>query len=269
MNRRDVLRTGTIALASTSLSAVGLSSAMRPARAQASAQWRHGLSLFGDIKYPADFKHFDYVSPTAPKGGAVRQIAIGTYDNLNIVVSGVKGNFAGPVFFVYETLMAASLDEVSTEYGLLAEAVSFPADFSSVTYRLRAAARWHDDKPVTPDDVIFSLEAFKKNHPQYAAYYRHVIKAEKTGERDITFTFDSAGNRELPQIVGQLRVLPKHWWEGADEAGKKRDVTATMLEKPLGSGAYRVKGVRARPHRRARTGQGLLGQGSARECRPR
>jgi microcin C transport system substrate-binding protein len=239
LNRRDVLKTGTIALASTSLSAIGLKPAV--AQAAAGAQWRHGLSLFGDIKYPADFKHFDYVNPTAPKGGAVRQIAIGTYDNFNIVVSGVKGNFGGPVFFVYETLMAPALDEVSTEYGLLAESVSYPADFSSVTYRLRAAAKWHDGKPVTPDDVIFSLDVFKKNHPQYAAYYRHVTKTEATGERDVTFTFDSAGNRELPQIVGQLRVLPKHWWEGSDEAGKKRDVTATMLEKPLGSGAYRVR----------------------------
>ena len=94
---------------------------------------------------------------------------------------------------------------------------------------------------MTPDDVIFSLEAFKKHHPQLSAYYRHVTKAERTGERDITFTFDGPGNRELPQIVGQLNVLPKHWWEGTDASGKKRDVGATTLEPPLGCGAYRVK----------------------------
>ena len=117
--------------------------------------------------------------------------------------------------------MADALDEVSTEYGLLAEAVSHPLDFSSVTYRLRAAAKWHDGKPVTVDDVIFTLETFKKHHPQYAAYYRHVTKAEKTGEREVTFTFDRPGNRELPQIVGQLYVLPKHWWEGTDASGKQ------------------------------------------------
>ena len=117
--------------------------------------------------------------------------------------------------------MAPALDEVSTEYGLLAEAVSHPDDFSSVTYRLRAEAKWHDGKPVTPEDVIFSLEAFKKHSPQLSAYYRHVVKAEKTGERDITFTFDRPGNRELPQIVGQLNVLPKHWWEGTDAQGKQ------------------------------------------------
>ncbi len=110
--------------------------------------------------------------------------------------------------------MTPSQDEVSTEYGVLAEAVSHPDDFSSVTYRLRPQARWHDGKPVTPEDVIFSLDAFKKYHPQYSAYYRHVVKAEKVGERDIKFTFDAPGNRELPQIVGQLTVLPKHWWEG-------------------------------------------------------
>ena len=91
------------------------------------------------------------------------------------------------------------------------------------------------------DDVIFSLDAFKKHHPQYSAYYRHVTKAEKTGEREVTFTFDSPGNRELPQIVGQLNVLPKHWWEGTDKAGKKRDVAATTLEPPLGCGAYRSR----------------------------
>jgi microcin C transport system substrate-binding protein len=111
--------------------------------------------------------------------------------------------------------MVSALDEVSTEYGLLAEAVSHPADFASVVYRLRANAKWHDGKPVTVEDVIFSFGAFKKNHPQLSAYYSHVTKAEKTGEREITFTFDGPGNRELPQIVGQLSVLPKHWWEGS------------------------------------------------------
>ena len=124
---------------------------------------------------------------------------------------------------------------------LLAEAVSHPDDFSSATYRLRAEAKWHDGKPVTAEDVIFSLDAFKKHHPQYSAYYRHVVKAEKTGEREIKFTFDAPGNRELPQIVGQLTVLPKHWWEGTDGQGRKRDISATTLEKPLGSGPYRIK----------------------------
>ena len=141
--------------------------------------------------------------------------------------------------------MADAIDEVSTEYGLLAESVKHPPDFSSATYRLRADARWHDGKPVTVDDVIFSLESFKKHHPQYAAYYRHVTKVEKTGERDVTFTFDGPGNRELPLIVGQLYVLPKHWWEGTDANGNKRDIGQTRLEPPLGCGPYRVKSFAA------------------------
>ena len=215
-----------------------------PALAQAATpetNWRHGLSLFNSVKYGPDFKHFDYVNADAPKGGTVRQIALGTFDNFNVVVAGVKGAFGGPAALIYESLTTPAQDEVSTEYGALAEAVSYPDDYSSVIYRLRAQARWHDGKPVTPEDVVFSLEVFKKYHPQYAAYYRHVVKAEKTGDREVKFTFDAPGNRELPQIVGQLTILPKHWWEGSDAKGAKRDISATTLEPPLGSGAYRIK----------------------------
>jgi microcin C transport system substrate-binding protein len=243
ISRRRLLQSAAFAVATPAFGGAFGISATQSAQAQAAteATWRHGLSLFGDIKYPADFKRFDYVNPEAPKGGVIRQIAIGTFDNFNLTVSGVKGAIAGPVAFIYESLSTQSLDEVSTEYGLLAEAMSHPADFSSVTYRLRAQAKWHDGKPVTPDDVIFSLEAFKKYHPQYSAYYRHVMKAEKSGERDVTFTFDAPGNRELPQIVGQLTVMPKHWWEGTNASGSKRDVSATTLEVPLGSGPYKIK----------------------------
>jgi microcin C transport system substrate-binding protein len=241
LSRRSLIRAGAIALTTPAISALEAALPLE-ARAQAPApDWKHGLSLFGELKYPAGFKHFDYVNPNAPRGGVVRQAALGTFDNFNMVVSGVKGQLATGINYTSDTLMAQSLDEVSTEYGLLAEAVSYPDDFSTVTYRLRAEARWHDGKPVTPEDVIFSLEAFKKHHPQYAAYYRHVTKAEKTGERDITFTFDQPGNRELPQIVGQLNVLPKHWWEGTDAQGRKRDISQTTLEPPLGCGAYRIK----------------------------
>ncbi|MGN6460349.1 MAG: extracellular solute-binding protein [Pseudolabrys sp.] len=212
-----------------------------PAAASGAPQWRHALSLFDEIRYPADFKHFDYVNPQAPKGGTARMIAFGTFDNFNRVIAGVKGSFAQGAALISESLTTASMDEVSTEYGQLAEAVSYPADYSTVTYRLRAAARWHDGKPVTVDDVIYSLDVMKKNSPFFGAYYRHVTKAEQTGEREVTFTFDQPGNRELPQIVGQLIVLPKHWWTGKDRNGNPRDVTATTLEPPLGSGPYRIK----------------------------
>ena len=236
LSRRTVLRSSAAALVAPTIPL-----ALNRAAHAEENDWRHALSLFGQLKYPAGFKRFDYVNPEAPKGGAVRLGGFGTFDNFNLVVSGVKGTIAAGINEVYDTLMVASLDEVSTEYGLLAEAVSHPADFSWVKYRLRAEAKWHDGKPVTPEDVIFSLEAFKTNSPMFSGYYRHVVKAEKTGEREVTFTFDSPGNRELPQIVGQLTVLPKHWWEGTDATGKRRDVAATTLEPPLGCGAYRVK----------------------------
>ena len=184
MNRRSLLTSALVAIAAPRLP---LLLGSDPAQAQEKV-WRHGLSLFGNLKYPPGFKQFDYVNATAPKGGAVRQIAIGTFDNFNVVVAGVKGALAIGIDNIYDTLLTPALDEVSGEYGLIAEAVSYPDDFSAASYRLRAEAKWHDGKPVTPDDVIFSFNAFKKYSPQLAAYYRHVVKVEKTGDRELTFT---------------------------------------------------------------------------------
>jgi microcin C transport system substrate-binding protein len=239
LTRRSLVRTGLLAAASPLLSRMPF---LAPARAQGSQrEWRHGLSLFGELKYPAGFKHFDYVNPKAPKGGAVRMIAFGTYDNFNEVVAGLKGSIAMGAGTLSDTLLVSALDEVSTEYGLIAESVSHPPDFASASFRLRAGARFHDGKPITVEDVIFSMEAFRKHNPSMAAYYRHVAKVEQSGEREVTFVFDAPGNREMPVILGQLNVLPKHWWEGTDAAGKKRDVGATTLEPPLGNGAYKIK----------------------------
>ena len=247
LSRRSVLRASVATLVAPALGPLSVGASGEAAAQTASPptaparQWRHGLSLFGEPHYPAGFKHFEYVNPAPPQGGVVRQIAFGTFDNFNLVISGVKGNLASGLELLNESLTTAALDEASTDYCLLAEAVSYPPDRASVTYRLRANARWHDGKPVTPEDVIYSLDTFKTNSPQLRAYYRHVTKAEKTGEREVTFMFDGPGNRELPQIVGQLTVLPKHWWEGTDAKGRKRDVTQTTLEPPLGSGPYRLK----------------------------
>jgi microcin C transport system substrate-binding protein len=241
MNRRSLLKSALLTLATRWLPLPAWTSRAEAQEKAASPVWRHGVSLFGDLKYPAGFKHFDYVNPKAPKGGAACQIALGPFDNFNTVVSGVKGSLVLGIDLIYETLFMPSLDEVSTEYGLLAEAVSFPDDISSATFRLRAEAKWQDGKPVTAEDVIFSFNAFKKSSPQLAASYRQVTKVEKTGDREITFTFDAPGNRKLPQIIGQLTVLPKEWWEGADKDGKKRNVGETTLEPPLGSGPYRIK----------------------------
>ena len=172
---------------------------------------RYATTLIGVPKYGPDFKHFDYVNPNAPKGGSVRLSATGTYDTFNIIP--YKGTKAGGLGLIYDQLMATSLDEPSTEYGQIAEWVSYPADFSSATYKIRDAARWHDGKPITPEDVIFSIDVLKKNNPQYAFYYKNVTSTEKTGEREVTFRFDEKNNRELPQIVGQLTVLPKHFYD--------------------------------------------------------
>jgi microcin C transport system substrate-binding protein len=243
LTRRSVFRAGLLAL-SPLLGRITPPFLAGPARAQATGSepnWRHGLSLFGELKYPAGFKHFDYVNAGAPKGGTVRLIALGTFDNFNEVVAGLKGSIAMGTGLLSDTLMVPSLDEVSTDYGLIAEAVSHPADFSSATFRLRAEARHHDGRPVTAEDVIFSFEAFKKHNPFSAAYYRHVTKVENTGEREVTFVFDAPGNREMPVILGQLNVLPRHWWEAPGGSGKKRDIAATTLEPPLGNGAYRIK----------------------------
>lgn len=204
-------------------------------------EWRHGLSLFGDVKYPPGFEHFEYVNPDAPKGGTFRQSSIGTFDTLNPF--NIKGTPAAGSALIYDSLMTTSLDEPSTEYGQIAEAVKYPEDYSSVTFRLRPEARWHDGQPVTVEDVIWSFETLKKTHPFYNAYYRNVVSAEKTGDNEVTFRFDQAGNRELPQITGQLYVLPRHYWEGTDASGNKRDFAASTLEPPLGSGPYRIKSV--------------------------
>ena len=211
--------------------------------ADAGDQRRHALSLIDTPKYPADYKHFDYVNPEAPKGGSLRLSAIGSFDSLNSVL--FKGAPAAALQLVNETLMQDSLEENSTSYGLIAEWASHPEDYSSVTFKLRDEARWHDGKPITVDDVIFSLEMTKKAHPRWAFYYKNVKKAERTGPRQVTFSFDVKGNRELPMIMGQLTVLPKHYWTGTDGKGQTRDILKTTLEPPLGSGPYRIKEVKA------------------------
>ncbi len=203
----------------------------------------HALSLIGKPKLGADFKHFDWVNPNAPKGGVARISARGTFDTF--FQYNIKGNKAAGLGLIYDKLMFSSPDEASTEYGLIAETVSYPADFSAVTFNLRPSARFHDGKPVTVEDVIFSLEAVKKHDPMYAQYYKNVVKSEKTGPHQVTFTFDVKGNRELPQILGQMTVLPKHYWDGKDANGEPRDPGKTTLEAPLGSGPYKIKEFQA------------------------
>jgi microcin C transport system substrate-binding protein len=194
----------------------------------------HGVAMHGDPKYGPDFKHFDYVNADAPKEGELRlQVTGTTFDSFNPFI--LRGTPAAGVTLVYESLMTSSLDEPFTEYGLLAESVQMPEDRSWVTFTLRPQARWHDGKPVTAEDVVFSFNILiEKGDPFYRAYYASVDKVEALGERQVKFTFKGGENRELPLIMGQLTVLPKHYWES-----RKFDEPA--LEVPLGSGPYRVE----------------------------
>jgi len=206
------------------------------------AEWRHGLSLFGDLKYPAGFENFDYVNVNAPKGGRARLFSVGTFDSLNPYT--FKGNSTSLIGQTMDSLLTSSLDEAGSEYGLIAEAVRMPEDFSSVTFRLRREAKFHDGSPITPEDVIWSMTELKKAHPAYNFYYKNVVSGEKTGELEVTFKFSESGNRELPQIVGQLPVLSKAWWTGKNDKGETRNLSATTLEPPLGNGAYKVANVK-------------------------
>ena len=191
-----------------------------------------GIAMHGDLKYGPDFKHFDYVNPDAPKGGEIKRAAIGTFDSFNPFI--IKGNPDAGSAQIYDTLLIASADEPFSEYGLLAETVETPADRSWVAFTLRKEARWHDGQPITIDDVIWSFDTLRtKGAPFFRAYYANVDKVEKTGERTVKFTFRPGENRELPLILGQLAVLPKHYWQG-------RDFEATTLDPPLGSAAYKI-----------------------------
>lgn len=209
-----------------------------PARAD-EPKWHHGGSLSGEPKYPPDFPHFDYVNPAAPKGGVVRFSAEGTFDSFNDLIP--QGNPAAGLNFIYDSLMSAASDEINSEYGLLAAAFRHPDDYGWVEYRLRPGARWHDGTPVTPADVAWSFEKAVALNPMQKRYYANVKSVEIVAPDIVRFNFDQTGNRELPKIMGQLTILPRHWWEGTGPDGKKRDIARGTLEPPLGSGPYRMK----------------------------
>jgi microcin C transport system substrate-binding protein len=200
---------------------------------QEAAKVLHGIAMHGEPKYGPDFAHLDYADPTAPKGGEIRLAAIGdAFDTLNPFT--LRGTAAAGAATPFETLTTSTSDEAFTEYGVLAESIEVPDDRSWVAFTLRPQAAWHGGRPITVDDVIFSFETLKtKGHPFYRAYYASVAKAERIGDRKIRFGFTGGVNRELPLIMGQLPVLPKHYWEG-------KNFETTTLEIPLGSGPYKI-----------------------------
>lgn len=208
-----------------------------PALAGEEPKPAHGVAMHGDLKYGPDFTHFDYADPDAPKGGTVTFSAIGTFDSLNPYI--LKGVPAAGLGLVFQSLTTQSEDEPFSEYGEIAESILVPEDRSWVAFDLRPQARWHDGEPITVEDVIFSLAILKtRGHPFYRVYYKNVVKAEKVGERRVRFTFEGGINRELPLIVGQLPVLPKHYYEG-------REFERATLDPPIGSGPYRIERVDA------------------------
>ena len=202
-----------------------------------SAETSHGLAMHGDLKYPAGFKNFEYTNPAAPKGGTVRLNAVGTFDSFNSFI--VKGNGAAGLGFIYDNLMHGSADEAFSQYSQLAESIEVPKDRSWAAFTLRAEAKWHDGKPVSVADVIWTFNTLTtKGTPFYRFYYGNVADVVQTGPRTVRFNFKPGENRELPLILGQLTILPKHYWQN-------RDFTKTTLEPPLGSGPYKIESFEA------------------------
>ena len=217
------------------------------ATAVAGAQeWRTTSSLIDPEAETKPFERYDYVNPDAPKGGTLNSVAIGTFDSFNPFI--VRGTAAAGLTqfggLLWETLMQQSTAEPGTSHPLIAEAFKYPDDYSSATYRLDPDARWHDGKPITAEDVVWSLQVLKEISPMHSHYFANVKEAVALSEREVEFRFDQAGNRELPHIMGDLPVLPKHWWEGTDAQGNKRDITQPTLEPPLGSGPYKIASFR-------------------------
>lgn len=197
----------------------------------------HAIAMHGEPKYGPGFEHFDYVNPDAPKGGTMRFAVVSAsgFDSLNPYI--LRGVPVAGLGLMYDTLMEQSLDEPFTEYGLVAGRIETPEDRSWARYTLRPEARFHDGEPITPEDVIFTFNLLKeKGHPRYRIYYKDVLRAEQTGPRQVTFHFRGNNNRELPLILGQMPVLPKHYWQ-------EHDFSSTTLEPPLGSGPYRIAAV--------------------------
>ncbi len=193
----------------------------------------HAIAMHGEPKYDQSFISVEYVSNSAEKGGNIVRSSIGTYDTFNPFT--LKGTSAAGIGLLYETLTVGSSDEAFTEYGLLAKSIEWPDDRSWVTYTLRDEAKWHDGKKITSDDVVWTFNTLmEKGHPFYKYYYGDVSEVIKISENKVKFVFSTNTNKELVLIVGQLPVLPKHYWEN-------KDFGETTLDAPIGSGPYKIK----------------------------
>jgi len=195
-----------------------------------------GLAMHGKPREGADFSHFSYANPDAPKGGRATFAVQGTFDSLNpFIVKGVSAD--GLRDYVYESLLARAYDEPFTLYGLIAEAVETPPDRSWVEFTLNPNAKFSDGTPITVDDVIFSYAVLRDHgRPNHRSYYKKVTKVEKTGKRKVRFTFDGSGDREMPLIMGLMPLLPHHLF--TNDTFEK-----TTLKPPIGSGPYVIDKV--------------------------
>ena len=192
----------------------------------------HGISVFGDLKYPAGFKHLEYVNPEAPKGGEIRLSYVGSFDNLNPFI--LKGEVAYLAALQFDTLMAGSGDEADAMYGLVAKNVELGGNKAWVLFTLDKRARFNDGSQVTPADVVFSFETIKeKGHPRFRIIYRDIEAAKAVGDNQVKFVFKAGANRDLPLIAAGLPVLSRAYFE-ANQFDK------TTLSPLLGSGPYRV-----------------------------
>lgn len=222
MKRRDLFAAG-----------AGLIAFAGNARAQQGAVRTHALSLLGEPALPRDFPHWPWVNPEAPKGGEIALTALGSFDSFNPFI--LRGTPAVGSGLLYDTLLAGSEDEASTEYAHLAETIEVHADRKGVSFELRAGARWHDGRPITAEDVRWTFETLRQHgRPFYRAYWGDVESVVAEDARRVTYRFRTDENRELALILGDMAVLPKHWWEG-------RDFARPLLEAPLGSGPYRLE----------------------------
>lgn len=198
----------------------------------------HALAMHGTPKYAADFKHFDYVNADAPKGGEFRQFTIGTFDSLNPFI--VKGIPAAGIGMIYMTLLESSADEAFAEYASLAQSVEVPDDRAWVIFNLYPDAKWHDGVAITADDVVWTFNTLiAEGSPFYKAYYGDVKTVEALSPTRVKFTFATTGNRELPLILGQINILPKHYWTAGG-----RKFGETTLTPPPGSGPYKIGTVK-------------------------
>ena len=205
-----------------------------PAAAQVTVS--HGYSAFGDLKYGPDFTHFDYANPDAPAGGTMSQRQLygnATFDSLNVFI--IKGDSAPEVgVHLYDSLMIRAYDEPDALYGLLAETIEYPDDLSYVTFNLRPEARFHDDEPVTADDVIFTVDALKTDgHPYYRNLLADVTAVTAESDHRVRFDLASGAGSTLLSSIAELAILPEHFYDTVAFADSWMDI-------PVGSGAYLI-----------------------------